>query len=100
MNIKHKQGDDMDSLNYSLQVLQEIFPEEQRRCWEQQQVDEAQARYEAAIVEESRAIVAGEHSGVPSVEHLRVLLEWLDGARIRLNREQPDDGWDGDTPPF
>ena len=90
----------MDSLNYSLQVLREIFPDEQRRSWEEQQVYRARAHYEAAIVDEARAIVAGEHSGKPSVEHLRVLLEWLEGLRVRLNLEQPEDPWDGDTPPF
>jgi len=90
----------MDSLNYSLQVLQEIFPDDERRCWEQQQSDDARARYEAQIVAEARAIVGGERDSVPSLEHLRVLLEWLDGLRTRLNLEQPEDQWDGDTPPF
>ena len=90
----------MDSLNYSLQVLREIFPDEQRGCWEDQQVNKARAHYEASIVDEARSIVVGEHPSVPNVEHLRVLLEWLDGLRIRLNLEQPEDQWDGDTPPF
>lgn len=90
----------MNSLNYTMQVLNEIFPDEQRESWEQQQVDEARARYESAVVEEARAIVEGRTMKLATKEHLRVLLDWLDGARFRLNREQPEAGWDGDTPPF
>jgi hypothetical protein len=93
-------GDDMDVLNYSMQVLNEIFPDEQRESWEQQQVDEARARYESAIVDEARAIVEGRNPKPVTKEHLRVVLEWLDGARFRLNREQPEEEWGGDTPPF
>lgn len=37
------------------------------------------ADYEAAIVEQARAIVAGHSAAQPSQEHLRVLLQWLDG---------------------
>ena len=40
----------------------------------------AQDRYEVRIIEEARAIVAGKSKAAPTVEHLRVLLEWLDGA--------------------
>jgi hypothetical protein len=42
----------------------------------------AQFQYEANIVDEARAIVDGGHAGPPQIEHLRVLLSWLDGARI------------------
>lgn len=90
----------MDSLNYTLQVLNEIFPDEQRASWEQQQVDEARARYESAVVQEARAIVDGDSTQAPTAEHLRVLLAWLDGTRYRFNREQPELAWDGETPPF
>ena len=90
----------MDALNYTDQVLGETFPDEQRECWEQQQVDEARERYESAVVEEARAIVDGRTMKTATEEHLRVLLEWLDGARYRLNGEQPEVEWGGDTPPF
>jgi len=90
----------MNTLNYSLQVMKEIFPDEQREAFEQQQADEARARYESKVVEEARAIAEGRTAKLATKEHLRVLLEWLDGARFRLNLEQPELGWDGDTPPF
>lgn len=48
--------------------------------WGQMRSDEARARYEARIVSEARAIVAGEKECSPTVEHLRVVLDWLDGT--------------------
>ena len=90
----------MDALNYRLQVLNALFPDELYESWKQQQVDAARARYESALVEEACAIVEGRSMNPVNQEHLRVLLEWLDGTRCRLNREQPDDLWDGETPPF
>jgi hypothetical protein len=89
----------MDALSYSMKVMDEFFPDERRECWEQQ-ADEARAHYESGIVEEARAIAAGRSAKLASREHLRVLLDWLDGARFRLNREQPEVESDGDTPPF
>ncbi len=35
---------------------------------------------ESMRVKEARAIVAGKSKAAPTVEHLRVLLEWLDGV--------------------
>ncbi len=43
---------------------------------------EAQRRYESAIVEEARAIVAGRSTLNITTEHLRVVLSWLDGGTI------------------
>ena len=40
----------------------------------------AREEYEMGLIEEARRLVAGELPGVPSLEHLRVLLAWLDGA--------------------
>lgn len=40
----------------------------------------AREEYEIGVIEEARRLVAGELPGVPSLEHLRVLLTWLDGA--------------------
>jgi len=40
----------------------------------------AREEYEIEVIEEARRLVAGELPGVPSLEHLRVLLAWLDGA--------------------
>ncbi len=40
---------------------------------------EAQSNYERAVVATARAIAAGEVDGPPTREHLRVLLNWLDG---------------------
>ncbi len=40
-----------------------------------------QQSYEADIIEEARSIVAGEVNQPPTVEHLRVLLSWLDGCQ-------------------
>ncbi|MFC2992978.1 hypothetical protein [Halomonas tibetensis] len=37
------------------------------------------AEYEGQVVEQARRIVGGESSTAPSEEHLRVLLQWLDG---------------------
>lgn len=44
---------------------------------------EAEAAYERATVAAARAIVAGELTEPPTVEHLRVLIDWLDGAQSR-----------------
>ncbi len=44
---------------------------------------EAQATYEQSTVAAARAIVAGELTAPPTVEHLRVLLDWLDVAPRR-----------------
>lgn len=46
--------------------------------WHGQQDCEAR-RYEEETIEEARRIVAGESSRLPSREHLRVALAWLDG---------------------
>jgi hypothetical protein len=90
----------MNSMEYSLQVLNEIFPDEQQESLQQQQVDEAQARYESAIVVEARQIAEGSSLKPATKEHLRVVLEWLDGTRVRLNREQPEAQQGVNTPPF
>jgi len=37
------------------------------------------AAYEGQVVEQARRIVSGQSSTEPSQEHLRVLLQWLDG---------------------
>lgn len=37
------------------------------------------AAYEQAVVEQARGIVNGQSAAMPSHEHLRVLLQWLDG---------------------
>lgn len=39
--------------------------------------------YESYVVENARAIVQGGSDATPSIEHLRVLLSWLDGAITR-----------------
>lgn len=36
--------------------------------------------WESALIEEARAIVAGQSAAAPRVDHLAVLLAWLDGA--------------------
>lgn len=41
----------------------------------------AQDHYEAGVIAEARAIVAGEIEKAPTVEHLRIALVWMDGAR-------------------
>ena len=41
---------------------------------------EAQARYEAGLIAQARSIVDGKTAQAPTREHLRVLLERLDGA--------------------
>ena len=41
---------------------------------------EAQERYESGVIEEARAMVAGDFEKAPAVEHLRILLERLDSA--------------------
>ena len=40
----------------------------------------AQDNYEAGVIEEARSIVNGECEAQPAVEHLRILLAWLDGS--------------------
>ncbi|MGM0536920.1 MAG: hypothetical protein ACQER5_12700 [Pseudomonadota bacterium] len=37
------------------------------------------AGYEQAVIEQARRIVAGRSTAAPNPEHLRVLLQWLDG---------------------
>ncbi|WP_041066113.1 hypothetical protein [Thiolapillus brandeum] len=37
-------------------------------------------QYESGLIEEARAMVAGQKDAQPTVEHVRVLLEWLDGC--------------------
>ena len=52
----------------------------------------AQDRYEAGVIEEAREIVAGEIEQAPTVEHLRIALAWMDGARpapIEKDGESP-----------
>jgi hypothetical protein len=56
---------------------------------------EAQRRYESGIVEEARAIVAGRSTLNITVEHLRVVLSWLDGCNIA-----GAEGLEGTEPPF
>jgi hypothetical protein len=53
---------------------------------------EAQERYESGVIEEARAIVAEDVEMVPTVEHLRVLLVWLDCAMPAQKEE------DGEAP--
>ena len=84
----------MNNLNHSMQDFDEGFPDGQ------QQSDEARVLYESEMVEEARAIVEGRSMMLATREHLRVVLDWLDGARVRLNRERPRADWDGATPPF
>jgi len=73
--------------------------EQQRREYDERQADlgdaasaAARDRYEAAVIDEARAIVAGEIEQAPSVEHLRIALEWMDGARPAPREE------DGEAP--
>ena len=37
------------------------------------------AEYERQVVEQARRIAAGRSTAAPNPEHLRVLLQWLDG---------------------
>jgi hypothetical protein len=53
-------------------------------------------QYEAEVVDEARRILAGESIKLPSREHLRVLLAWLDGRHTE--REVPS--WNGIGNPF
>ena len=89
----------MNSLSHGMQDFEEAFRDEQRDSG-QQQAEEGRARYESEMVEEARAIVEGRSMKLATKEHLWVVLDWLDGARVRLNREQPEAEWDGTTPPF
>jgi hypothetical protein len=52
--------------------------------------DRARERYEAAVVEEARAIVAGTSQAPPTLEHLRLVLEALDW--VMGVRRFPDEG--------
>ena len=45
--------------------------------------DEARRRYEAGVIQDARNIAAGRSKELPRIEHLLVLLEWLDGATSR-----------------
>lgn len=56
------------------------------------------AEYEAEMIEEARRIVAGRSMLLPSREHLRVLLVWLDGREPERKREEP--AWDAPGAPF
>ncbi len=52
--------------------------------------------YDSAMVEQAREIVAGDTMLQPSVDHLRVLLEWLD---IKVEMENGNGaGLKGDAP--
>ena len=90
----------MNNLNHTMQVLNEVFPDAQRETWEQKQVDDARARYESGVVEEARAIVGGQSNKPASKEHLRVVLDWLDGAGCQLNQAVAGVSQESDTPPF
>ena len=39
------------------------------------------AGYEREVVEQARSITSGSSTVAPNLEHLRVLLQWLDGSR-------------------
>jgi len=89
----------MNTLSRGMQYFEEALPDE----WEdsgQLQAEEARVGYESEIVEEARAIVAGRSGKLATKEHLRVVLEWLDGATGRPEQEQPEADWDGVSPPF
>jgi len=47
-----------------------------------------QDRYESGVIEEARAIAAGEIEKAPTVEHLRVALSWLDGSNPKFEEEE------------
>jgi hypothetical protein len=53
---------------------------------------EAQERYESGVIDEARAIVTEDVEMAPTVEHLRVLLVWMDGAMSAPEQE------DGEAP--
>ena len=90
----------MNNLNHSLRVLNAIFPDEQREVFEQQQADEARSRYESGIVQEARDIVSGQCLKAATIEHLRVLLDWLDGTAAGFVPDDLVPDVDQDTPPF
>ena len=58
----------------------------------------AQERYESGVLAEARAIVAGELQRSPTVEHLRIALEWLDDAKARARMQEREQVLDGETP--
>ena len=62
-----------------------------------QQVQTDPLLYESALVEEARAIVAGRSRRKPSVEHLRILLVWLDHYETE---PEPAKEWNGQGAPF
>ncbi len=95
----------MNRMNHVAHILDSVFQDnlfrdDQHESLGQQQAYEAQARYESAVVEEARAIVDDRVPLLPTKEHLRVVLEWLDGTRIKLNQAQPEQQQGEDTPPF
>jgi hypothetical protein len=90
----------MSGTNQTAHVLDNLFRDNQRESLEQQQAYEAQARYESMVVQEARAIVGERINLPPTKEHLRVLLEWLDGTRVRLKQAQPEIEQGENTPPF
>lgn len=63
-------------LRHGYQRYQEDLLEEQSAAASA----EAQERYETGVIEEARSIVSGDIEAAPKVEHLRVLLVWLDSA--------------------
>ena len=90
----------MNNLNHSLRVLNAIFPDEQREVFEQQQADEARSRYESGIVQEARDIVSGQCVKAATVEHMRVLLDWLDGTVVGFVPKELVQDVDQDASPF
>lgn len=49
----------------------------------------AQERYEQKMIDEARSICRGDSNKAPSVEHLRLVLYWLDGPDSSMNEEVP-----------
>lgn len=79
----------MSSIHDVFSGFTETFGED----WGQMRSDETRARYEAQIVSAARAIVASEKDCPPTVEHMRVVLDWLDGTHGIA-------AVDEETPPF
>lgn len=40
------------------------------------------SNYESSVVSHARCVVAGQSNELPSLEHLRVLLKWLDAHAV------------------